>query len=207
MLTNENGMGTSNELLPATASDQPMLTQNSYLTLRNALAPAGIFFDPYIPFVADSSTIAADYNATIGAPMTLTPASTRSSRLYMMGDYDAYTFNNVSSSSRLNIATTAFASGDTQIMLAPGNVKFDPQMLLYSSDGKTLLAAVRGSTMTYKMGNTSYKLVVGGFGGNSAGNYTLTFGKASPVVLGTSTPPSSYTIMNTRLTDALAVGY
>jgi hypothetical protein len=143
--------------------------QNSFAYLRYEMGNKNIYVDPYYHSVADKTTISPDYYAVLGDPSVITPASHPSSVLSNFGEYDVYTLNNPAN--RFSYIMPASA---TRISLAIGTPAFDPQIMLYNSDGTQLLAAVHGSSIQYTLAwNTSYKLVISGYLGDTAGAYTV----------------------------------
>lgn len=140
--------------------------ENTFAYLKNALGPRPIQSDSYDRSVADPSSVDGGYYDSVGFPSLINMASHPSATLARPGDYDVYTVNLPASQKP--------ATGLTKMTLAIGNVPFQPEMMLYTADGQTLLASSPGASLVYPMKTgTSYELVIGGYMGASAGNYTL----------------------------------
>jgi hypothetical protein len=149
-------------------------TQNSFLYLKMALNLRDTAPDAYKPMVADTSMLDPQHYSFVGTPREITKSTTLTQTLSSHGEYDVYTLKNPSS-----LYDSVVAQPATRIQLKVGLPVFDPQIMLYSNDGKTLLKTVRASFLDYKLApNTSYKLVIGGYLGDYAGQYTLSFADA-----------------------------
>jgi hypothetical protein len=204
---NYSSSGNYNEIkeLPIVYSDTsvPTLipTQDSFAYLRFALGDkeAGAY-DGYRAGVADPSAVSADYYSFWQTPATITPASHPSATLGSTGEYDVYTLNNVSASRY----TSVLASGPTRISLAVGTPGFDPQILLYDANGTNLLASTHGSSLQYTMSpGASYKLVISGYLGDSAGAYTVSMAQVSPLVFAPTTTIGTTTTTQPTTTTSL----
>lgn len=160
--------------------------QNSFAYLRYALGNKAVDVDPYYHDQADPNSVSSDYYAVLGNPSVITPSSHPSTTLSNFGEYDVYTLNNPVSSRIAGV----MALPPTQISLTIGAPAFDPQIMLYDSTGTQQLAAVHGKSLVYQLApNATYKLVVSGFLGDSAGQYTVNM---TPYTVAT-LPPSGTT--------------
>jgi hypothetical protein len=181
--------------------------QNSFAYLRYEMGNKNIYVDPYYHSVADKTTVSPDYYAVLGDPTVITPASHPSSVLSNFGEYDVYTLNNPA-----NRFSYLMPSSATKISLAIGAPAFDPQIMLYNSDGTQLLAAVHGSSLQYTLAwNTSYKLVISGYLGDTAGAYTVNMSSVPlsatlanyAVATATTPPPVTTTVTATAFSKTL----
>jgi hypothetical protein len=152
---------------------QTITSQNSFGYLRAQLGKRDIITDPYVASLAHKTAVSPDYYNTLPAPTVITPASRVTQTLSNLGEYDVYTLNNPVSARQ-----ALFAPQPTRISLAVGLPVFDPQMMLYGADGSRLLKAVRGTALDYTLANNgSYKLVISGYLGDFAGQYTISMSK------------------------------
>ena len=185
--------------------------QNSFAYLRAALGNKAIDIDPYYHDQADRTTVTSDYYAVLGDPTVINTSSHPSSTLSNFGEYDVYTLKKVVSSRFGSVV----APTPTLISLAIGAPAFDPQIMLYNSDGTQLLAATHGSSMVYMLGNNvNYKLVISGYLGDTAGQYTVNMSSytiaaaplypTAPPVTNPITPPIFSTTLLTTNQSLLA---
>lgn len=180
---------------------QQIKLQNSFAYLRYALGNKAIDVDPYYHDQADPTSVSADYYAVLGDPTVINTSSHPSSTLSNFGEYDVYTLKNTVNSRIAGLV----AQPPTLISLHIGAPAFDPQIMLYNSDGTQLLASVHGSSMVYQLGNNvSYKLVISGYLGDSAGQYTVNM---SPYTVAAQPPPGTTTAptVNTGIFSTAAI--
>jgi hypothetical protein len=177
--------------------------QNSFAYLRAALGNKAVEVDPYPHDQADRTSVSPDYYAALGDPTVITPSSHPTATLSNFGEYDVYTLSNPVNSRIAGM----LAPHPTIISLKIGAPAFDPQIMLYDNTGTQLLAAVHGSSLVYTLGNNaSYKLVISGYLGDSAGQYTVNMSAyqltVAPSTVTTTTPvvPPISVFSNTLLT-------
>jgi hypothetical protein len=140
-----------------------IVTQNSFTTLSATLGQLNLNNDPYPHHVADNSTVDSSYRARAGAPQTLNLADSHSGFI-SLGGSDVFTIVN----------RKFFATQKLAITVKTPDKKLDPQILIYDSNGNTMLDAVHGSSRAFTLDpSTSYKVVIGGFVGRSFGNYSV----------------------------------
>ena len=167
---------------------QTITSQNSFAYLRSELGKRDLVTDPYVASLADKTAVTPDYYNTLPAATVITPASHVTQTLSNLGEYDVYTLNNPVSARQ-----ALFTPQPTRISLAVGLPVFDPQMMLYTADGSRLLKAVHGTALDYTLANNgSYKLVISGYLGDFAGQYTISMSKIGGVATTGGTTTSAF---------------
>lgn len=145
-----------------------MATQNSYTYLKAVLGNRTNFGD-VLPNVADRTSVDAAHVdlVTLTPPMTLSSsaATSRPGEINYTGDYDVFNFKSTSS---------RWVSIDVKNL---GSL--DPVLMVFDDSGQQLRVfnddtVGRDSRVTFvATAGVNYKLVVGAYGNNSTGHYSL----------------------------------
>lgn len=156
-----------------------IVTQNSYTYLRTVLGAPTAFGDG-IANVADRTAVDASFVDGYMPTFSIYNASyTTTGTVNHGGDYDVFQFSTWSSK-WVNIDVQRF-----------GSSSLDSVLMVYDSTGQQLLAfnddsngTVNSHLQFYSTLGQTYRIVVGGYGNNSTGDYQLTVSSSiGPVAL------------------------
>ncbi len=140
---------------------QQLTTQDSFEVLNDVLNPQDVLIVGPQHFVADPTTV--NQKAILNPLMpNVLHVGDLVDDVIGYGDGDAYTIANTSNKSQY-------------VTVQLGNITtLSPEILAYDAKGSTLLAVQDGQSVNLKLAaNSSYKVVIESFEGNSAGRCTI----------------------------------